>query len=500
MAAKLCNKGCGFEIGFRQEHGRWIPVNADGSEHRDTCAMQKGLVRSGLKVTTRHHVSQYRIVRFRECQRKAYFADVLELPEGQKSPEMEAGSVVHACREFVAVERDKAGKLDEPVYSAEYLAALETVVGRESWSLEGLLLARDILESQKKPVDLSLAMRDEHGILCERAFELPCGEGVIAGGVLDLAEDVGDAVLLRDLKSGQWRDPHPEKSPQVALYLAWGRAVFAPRPVYFVLDYIALGIEEDPISWTPEIEESGKAMARALVTKARAQRENEEAWPATVGSGCTSCAFTYRCDAFKAAMEVGKPAREPETPVELAAAIHKYRPIANVSSGLVDRWTEKLKRIAGDLVKTESFTDEDGKVKTVGKAMLGPYPVRLTTYFQAPEKEIRKGGPRQRLDVGDPLETITLSPAAAAHLTEILANPPEPTPALVAILDEAVAPPTPTPKKRGRPRKTPLLAEAEASVALDKGPGETVVSECRHFVIGPCKLCDAAPAEVAGGK
>lgn len=407
--SKPCNK-CGGPIEFKQNRGRWIPINADGAEHRETCPAQKGLVPSSLKRTTRHHTSQYKIKRFQECQLQAYFADVLELPEGQSTPEMQAGVLVHGAREFVAVERHKANALDVPATSADYLAALETVVGRESWSLEAVALARSIIHAQVAPVDLSFTLVDEHGPLVERAFELPVGDGVIVGGVVDLVERVEDEVILRDYKSGAWRDPSPESSPQTGLYLAWGRAVFGER-VRFSLDYLALGVS-DEVFWSPRIEDDAKAAARALVTKTRTKAEDESAWPATYGGACLRCAYTARCPEFKARTAVpSRSAKDPETAEELAAAIHAMRPVANVSDGLVNRWTEKLKRLMAD-APTERYEDE-GKPKTVARATFGGYPVRLTTYVQAPEKKIREGGVRQRLDVGDPTPRGAGPPAPA---------------------------------------------------------------------------------------
>lgn len=38
--AKPCNR-CGAEIGWKEEGGKWIPLNPDGSEHRTTCTGSK---------------------------------------------------------------------------------------------------------------------------------------------------------------------------------------------------------------------------------------------------------------------------------------------------------------------------------------------------------------------------------------------------------------------------------------------------------------------------
>ena len=42
MTGKPCNK-CSAEISWKQEGEKWIPMNADGTEHKTTCGGSKSV-------------------------------------------------------------------------------------------------------------------------------------------------------------------------------------------------------------------------------------------------------------------------------------------------------------------------------------------------------------------------------------------------------------------------------------------------------------------------
>jgi hypothetical protein len=447
-----------------------------------------------IKRPTRHATSAYKIKQHQECELAYFYRFVKELP-GADTFKIDAGKLGHAAIETVLVTRAREERLGDPVTEAELLAALDYVTARESWDAASLIHAREVLAKAAPRLDFSLIATDEHGPLVERGFEIPAGgDGIQVGGTVDAVEIVGDTVNVMDWKSGAWRDPEPHKLPAVGLYAAWAKSLWPDRNIVVTLDYLWLE-RQDIISWSPALEENAKAVARALVNKTRLRASDEKAWSAAYGTHCARCPFSSRCPEFKARSEEDASAHEPRTPAELAAAIHRFSPLATVATNKVKEWRDLLKKEGAALVGPS------------GNGMAGAFPIRISTRERSAYAV--EASVYQVVDVYDPLETITLSPPEAVHVAEILANPPEPTPALVAALQNTSEPvagvspldgvgtgappsgvtlsaekatlctptPSPTPKKRGRPRKTPLLAEAEASVALDKGRGETVVSD-----------------------
>lgn len=366
MSARAC-RDCGqpFVWGKRPD-GRPKPVNPDGTDHAATCAARQGLVPDRLKYPTAHHTSAWKLKAFSQCQ-KAYFHLVVEgLEVADETEAKDAGKLAHGAIEGVAVRRVAAKDLASPVTAEELLASLDAVLLRERWAPESLDHAREILVASAPRIDLSCVAVDQHGPLVERRFETPVGGGVIAGGILDLVELVGDSlVVVRDWKTGAFREPNPEHLPAVGLYAAYAKSVWPERDVVVALDYLALG-KVDEIPWSPEIEDRAKALARAVVAKTRAKVEDATAWPATFGSHCARCPFKARCETFKESMGVldgvleGDTAIAPVTLDGLIPAIRRMSDIANVAKKLADDWRDEAKALALGVV------DRFGRAEVAG--------------------------------------------------------------------------------------------------------------------------------------
>lgn len=369
MSARSC-RDCGqpFTWGKRPD-GRPKPVNPDGTDHAATCAARQGQVPDRLKYPTAHHTSAWKLKAFSQCQ-KAYFHLVVEgLEVDDETEAKDAGKLAHGAIEGVAVRRVAAKDLASPVTAEELLASLDAVLLRERWAPESLDHAREILVASAPRIDLSCVAVDEHGPLVERRFDVPVGAGVLAGGILDLVELVGESlVVVRDWKTGAFREPNPEHLPAVGLYAAYAKSVWPEREVVVALDYLALG-KVDEIPWSPEIEDRAKALARAVVAKTRAKVEDATAWPATFGAHCARCPFKARCETFQVAMEGvdgGVEWGDPQTLEELVPLVRHMSDVASVAKKLSDEWRERAKTLAL------------GVVDRFGKATISGHAIKLT--------------------------------------------------------------------------------------------------------------------------
>lgn len=379
---------CQEPIAWRSENGRNIPVDpVTKADHRDTCSARRGLVPDRIKRPARHAISASRIKVHEECQRAYWYA--LEEKRDDSSTAMESGKLAHAAIEVVAVERARAGNLSAPVTVTELLEALDAVTIRERWSGESLADARETLTKSAHRIDLSFAGVDEHGPLVERGFETPVGDGVLAGGIVDLVEVVGDAIIVTDWKTGGFREPSPHRLPAVGLYAAWARSLWPGREVRVVLRYLSLDVDDEVGGSDLErAEGDAKATARALVLKTRTKRANEAAWPGTFGGACVRCPFTARCETYQAAMS-GDTAGEPRTAEELTAWIHRVAPVASTLSSLVSARRKALIEIVGPSVNAH------------GRMVVGNYPVRVKTISR--EGYMVKPSTYQQIDIDDPV-------------------------------------------------------------------------------------------------
>jgi hypothetical protein len=292
----------------------------------------------------------------------------------------------------------------------------------------------------------------------ERRFETPVGAGVIAGGILDVVELVGeDLVVVRDWKTGSFREPRPDRLPAVGLYATYARTLYPERQVVVVLDYLALG-KADEIPWSQDLEDRAKSLARAVVLKTRAKVEDANAWPATFGAHCTRCPFRSRCETFKVAMEGldgGVEWGDPQTLEELVPLVRHMSDVASVAKKLSDEWRERAKSLALGVV------DRFGKATVAGHAIKltererAGYTVEPSTYLELrisrpTEEQIEDEDDRPlralaavvKEDDACPTTTLTLGAAPAVTLspaTEPLPPTSEPSPS------------TPSPTTAGSP-------------------------------------------------
>jgi len=411
-----------------------VPIDPTTREdHRPKCTAEQGRVPDRLKRPVRHVLSPSAIERHDECQRRFYYERVvkvkLDAPDESSAP-MDAGKLTHATIEAVAVERARTGDLARPVTADELLAALESPVApRERWTSGALAIARDVLARSAPRIDLSFVAVDEHGPFVERGFEMPVGEGALVGGIMDVVELVGDAVLVRDWKTGQMREPDPVHAPAVGIYGAWARLLWPDREVHVILDYLALE-DESEVTGSDLDRAVGHAtsVARALVAKVRAKAQDESAWPATFGGACATCPFSRRCETYQERMKAPAADLEPETLGELVEAIYHLAPVATVAEKVVKRLRKKA---IGPAVSARLDGD--------GRALVGRHPIRLRTVT-------RKGYTAdattyQVLDVDPPIEepapadTVEVAPETPA----LPAPPSPPPPAPVAPADPVQA-------------------------------------------------------------
>jgi len=392
-------RSCSAPIEWAEQGGKNVPLDPSGEDHRDSCATKKsspckkcgeeivwrkggpqgldgerheclGLVREEIKRPSRHHVSQYKIKRFLECERRSFFADVLGLRDKFTSDPMRAGKHFASAVEYVAVERAKKGDaaLRAAMTVEELMAALEIVVGREEWTPESLARARAVMPLAAPKVDLSFVLVDEHGPWVERGFELPVGGGVIVGGVFDLVERVGDEIFISDFKAGDFRDHEAKSGPQVGLYLAAARLLWPDLGRRFVLRYVATDGKPEEILADVELEDNAKAVARGMVEKSRAMRENEKAWSATVGTHCGTCPFQSRCDAYKTAIAI--PPSDGDLPSRLEDLVPDLRRMS-ILANLADARRKKLEKAARALAIPE--LDKSGRGEVAG------FPIKLVS-------------------------------------------------------------------------------------------------------------------------
>ncbi len=394
-------RSCSQPTKWGKVEGRRGLVDADGKKH--ACPVGD----TALARPVGHHISASRIEDHETCPRHYRFASILKLGRDE-SEQMDAGKLAHAAIRQVLGARVHAKDVRSPVTPAELHAALDLVTARERWNAWAITRARTVLESCAARLDFSLAAVDEAGPVAERSVTVPAGQGILIGGAIDLVNLIGDDTgEIRDFKGGDHEVERAGEAVQVGAYLAWAKSVWPEREWFFVHDYIALGYEGRPIPWTQEREDNAKALARALVQKTRLHAGDSDKWPGNFGvPHCERCPFQSRCPEFQARMRETPDVLAPRTPAELAAAIHRFAPLATLATNAVAKWRDALKEHVGRVADTQTFTDDEGKVKTVGKATLGAYPVRITTYTQGAEKTPRAGGLRTRLDVLDPLETL----------------------------------------------------------------------------------------------
>lgn len=392
-------RDCSSPVKWGTLEGRRTLVNADGQKH--LCPVGP----SSLSKPSGHHTSASKIQEHETCPAHYRFSSILKWGRDE-SDEMDAGKLCHAAVRLVIGQRAISKTMALPVEASELLAAVDLAVSRENWNAWVVTRAREVLERAAPHLDFSLVSVDEHAPLAEREFKLAAGEGILIGGALDLVEfpDESTGVIV-DFKAGDHEIEDAGNAIQVGIYLAAARMIWPERQWAFVHNYLSLGYEHKPIPWTQAREDNAKALARALVKKTRERAGDENAWEGRFGTHCLRCTFSPRCPTF--AQKMGESALvgrfDPKTPEQLAEAVYHYGPLANVVNAKVDEWRSALKEHAATVVKSESFTDDEGKTKTVGRALIGSYPVRLTTYVQAPEKKPRDGGLRTRLDVGDPV-------------------------------------------------------------------------------------------------
>lgn len=398
-------RDCGGPVRWTSVNGRRRPLNPEGTPHRETCPR----VADSLRSPKGHHVSASRLHAHDECNQRFYLERVLELPVvvSDDTVAKDSGKLGHAAVESAGVVRARTNNL--AAFSAEELhGALDRVVAVERWSVESLAQARSVLATAAPKIDLSFAATDQHGPLLERKFsELALGDGVLAGGILDLVERYPSAVIVSDWKFGQLHNPDDHRVA-AGFYGAVARSWFPGIEVRVLLHWLALDVEPTEFAGRQLDAAIGDARAAglALVAKLMAKGNDPSAWPPTVGRACESCSFTSRCDAFqarrKALLDERAPELEPATLEEIAAELHRLDPLnaaANAVSNRVKKLRDAAKVLAAQVVQTRG--GKDGRA--FGEALVGGrWPIKLMTSPRAGYTV--EATVVQTIKIGDPIE------------------------------------------------------------------------------------------------
>lgn len=182
---------------------------------------------------------------------------------------------------------------------------LDVVRSPDSHSIvtAAVLKACRAILAEVEPIDLSNVWVDSRGnIGCEYIWHYPISPGLHAAGVLDLIQVYSDpftgeqTVVISDWKTGPADLPTRKElaaDPQANLQLAWARRAFpGAKRITFVIRNLTQK-ESVPLDWSPGLEETALAFARAAWA-----RWNQKDESGVTGPHCSYCPYRSDCNPY----------------------------------------------------------------------------------------------------------------------------------------------------------------------------------------------------------
>ena len=386
----------------------------------------------------RHHTSPSKIQRAQECAFAYFLAEIEGVAEGERGHPLTAGALMHQAIERLTITRAERDDLASVVTKGELISSLEAEAHEQPFDVVALEMAREGSEVAAPRIDLSLVHQDEHGAFVERGALVPVGEDIIAGIKVDMVEAFDDVIQVVDWKTGRSFETDDEAASKAAtaLYARWAKLTWPNADVYVRIEHVVAGRSSKPIPWSRDLDDFGAFVARTLVKRTRDatghwidDQEKRYAWatknwPAKPSpSTCGKCPFTARCPAYQAKLAEPVATADPRDAEGVVAELYTARQMKGL-------WERREKLFAA---RAKALVPE--RLDRGGRAMIGPFPVKMITVTVDPSTKPRDGYTFNRIDIDDPIELEMVDAAKAYQGLVDSLTPSGMTPPTVALGD-----------------------------------------------------------------